>query len=329
MAAEKADVLLIGPPKPVIVNGLSRAFNLVNFPDGKEREKFFDESGPRVRAMAVAATEERVDGPFMTRFPRLEIISSFGVGYDHVDAAWAGAHGITVTNTPDVLTEEVADTAMGLLLCTVREFPQAERYVRAGKWPQKNYPLSKATLRDRTVGTVGMGRIGQAIARRLAAMQVPVVYHSRRPAAGVPYRHYPKLIDMARDVDVLMVITPGGAETKNLINAEVLKALGPTGILINMSRGSVVDEPALIKALEDKTILSAGLDVFAREPEVPAELLAMDHVVLFPHLGSASVATRERMDQLLVDNLLAWAAGKPPLTPVPETPWPPKQHKRS
>ena len=332
MAAEKADVLLICPPKPVIVNGLSGAFNLVKFPDGKDRDKFFAESAPRVRAMAVAATEERVDGPFMTRFPRLEIISSFGVGYDHVDAAWAGAHGITVTNTPDVLTEEVADTAIGLLLCTVREFPQAERYLRAGKWPQKNYPLSKATLRNRTVGMVGMvgmGRIGQAIARRLAAMQVSVVYHSRRPAAGVSYRHYPKLIDMARDVDVLMVITPGGAETKNLINAEVLKALGPDGILINMSRGSVVDEPALIKALQEKTILSAGLDVFAREPEVPPELIAMDHVVLFPHLGSASVATREKMDQLVVDNLLAWAAGKPPLTAVTETPWPPKQRKQA
>jgi lactate dehydrogenase-like 2-hydroxyacid dehydrogenase len=322
--AEKADVLLIGPPKTVIVNGLSGAFNLVRFPDAKDRDKFFAETAPRVRGMAVAATEERVDGPFMTRFPRLEIVSSFGVGYDHVDAAWAGAHGITVTNTPDVLTEEVADTALGLLLCTVREFPQAERYLRAGKWRQKNYPLSKATLRDRTVGMVGMGRIGQAIARRLAAMQVPVVYHSRRPAAGVPYRHYPKLIDMARDVDVLMVITPGGAETKNLIDAQVLAALGPDGILINMSRGSVVDEPALIKALQQKTILSAGLDVFAREPEVPAELIAMDHVVLFPHLGSASVATRGKMDQLVVDNLLAWAAGKPPLTPVPETPWPPK-----
>src|SRR5215468_8437552 len=327
MVAEKADVMLIGPPKPVIVNGLSGAFNLVKFPDGTAREKFFAESGPRVRGMAVAATEERVDGPFMTRFPRLEIVSSFGVGYDHVDAAWAGAHGITVTNTPGVLTEEVADTALGLLLCTVREFPQAERHLRAGKWPQKNYPLSKATLRDRTVGMVGMGRIGQAIARRLDAMHVPVVYHSRRPAAGVSYRHYPKLIDMARDVDVLMVITPGGAETKNLINAEVLSALGPKGILINMSRGSVVDDPALITALQDKTILSAGLDVFAREPEVPAELLAMDHVVLFPHVGSASVATRERMDQLVVDNLLAWAAGKPPLTPVSETPWPPKQQK--
>src|SRR6266851_3987038 len=234
MAAEKIDVLLIGPAKPVIAKGLSPAFNLVEFPQKDAREKFFSHWAPRVRGIAVAATSERIDGPFMSRFPRLEIISSFGVGYDHVDAAWAGAHGITVTNTPDVLTEEVADTALGLLLCTAREFPQAERYLRAGKWLEKNYPLSKATLRDRTVGMVGMGRIGQAIAQRLAAMHVPVVYHSRRPAVGVSYRHCPKLIDMAREVDILMVITPGGAETKNLINAEVLAALGPDGILINM-----------------------------------------------------------------------------------------------
>jgi lactate dehydrogenase-like 2-hydroxyacid dehydrogenase len=172
---------------------------------------------------------------------------------------------------------------------------------------------------------VGMGAIGQAIARRLDAMQVPVAYHSRRPAADVRYRHYPKLIDMARDVGVLMVIVPGGEETKSLIDAEVLAALGPDGILINMARGSVVDEPALIKALKDRTILSAGLDVYLREPQVPAELIAMEHVVLFPHLGSASVYTRTQMDQLVVDNLVAWAAGRPPLTPVPETPWPPKQ----
>jgi lactate dehydrogenase-like 2-hydroxyacid dehydrogenase len=324
MAAEKTDVLLIGPSKSVIVNGLAPAFNLHKFSDARDREPFFAETAPRIRGIAVAATEERLNGAFMARFPRLEIVSSFGVGYDHVDAAWAGEHGITVTNTPDVLTEEVADTALGLLLCTAREFPQAERYVRAGKWAQNGYPLSKATLRNRTVGMVGMGRIGQAIARRLDAMQVPVVYHSRRPAAGLSYRHYPKLIDMARDVDVLLVITPGGAETKNLIDVEVLQALGPDGILINMARGSVVDEAALIKALQQGTILSAGLDVYAREPEVPPELIAMEHVVLFPHLGSASVATREKMDQLVVDNLLAWAKGKPPLTPVPETPWPPK-----
>jgi lactate dehydrogenase-like 2-hydroxyacid dehydrogenase len=321
--AEKTEVLLIGPARPVIAKGLA-PFNVIEFPRG-DRASFFANEAQRVRSIAVAGTSERLDGPFMARFPRLEIISSFGVGYDHVDAAWAGAHGITVTNTPDVLTEEVADTALGLLLCTARELPQAERYVRAGKWVEKNYPLSRATLRNRTVGLVGMGRIGQAIARRLDAMLVPVAYHSRRPVAGLPYRHYPDLIGMAREVDVLLVITPGGAETKNLINAEVLKALGPDGILINMARGSVVDEPALIKALQDKTILSAGLDVYAREPQVPKELITMEHVVLFPHLGSASVATREKMDQLVVDNLVAWAAGKPPLTPVPETPWPPRK----
>jgi lactate dehydrogenase-like 2-hydroxyacid dehydrogenase len=180
-------------------------------------------------------------------------------------------------------------------------------------------------LRDRTVGLVGMGRIGQAIARRLDAMRVPVVYHARHPAADVAYRHYPNLLDMARAVDILLVIVPGGAATKNLVDARVLEALGPEGILINVARGSVVDEQALITALQEKTILSAGLDVFAREPNVPAELLAMDHVVLLPHLGSASVYTRTQMDQLAVDNLLAWAAGKPPLTPVAETPWPPKR----
>jgi lactate dehydrogenase-like 2-hydroxyacid dehydrogenase len=325
MAAEKVDVLLVGPQKPVIMKGLTAAFNLTKFADVGDQEKFFAETAPRIRGIGVSGTQERVDGSLLARFPQLEIVSTFGVGYDHVDAAWASAHGVTVTNTPDVLTEEVADTALGLLLCTVRELPQAERFVRAGKWAQKGYPLSKATLRDRTVGLVGMGRIGQAIARRLEAMQVPVVYHSRRPALGVSYRHYPKLMDMAREVDVLLVITPGGAETKNLIDGKVLAALGPKGILINMARGSVVDEEALIKALEDKTILSAGLDVYLREPEVPPELIAMEHVVLFPHLGSASAATRAKMDQLVVDNLLAWAAGKPPLTPVAETPWPPKR----
>src|SRR6516162_1147932 len=215
--AEKADVLLIGPPKPVIVNGLSGAFSLVKFSDAKDRDKFFAEAAPHVRGMAVAATEERVDGAFMTRFPRLEIVSSFGVGYDHVDAAWAGVHGITVTNTPDVLTEEVADTALGLLLCTVREFPQAERFLRAGKWVQKGYPLSKATLRDRTVGIIGMGRIGKAIARRLDAFGVPVVYHTRNADESVSYRHYPRLLDMARDADTLLAIVPGGPSTQNMI----------------------------------------------------------------------------------------------------------------
>jgi lactate dehydrogenase-like 2-hydroxyacid dehydrogenase len=320
MAGDKIEVLLVGPPKPTIVNGLA-SFTLHRLGEAKDRNALLKEVGGRVRAIASSVTAEPIAGELMGTLPRLEIVSTFGVGYDHIDVQWAAAHGVTVTNTPQVLTEEVADTALGLLLCTVREFPQAERYLRAGKWPERAYPLTKATLRNRTVGMVGMGAIGQAIARRLDAMKVPVVYHSRRPAAGVAYRHYPKLLDMARDVAVLLVITPGGAETKNLINAEVLKALGPDGILINMARGSVVDEEALIQALKDKVILSAGLDVYVREPEVPAELIAMDNVVLFPHLGSGSVYTRTQMDQLVVDNLLAWAAGKPPLTPVPETPW--------
>jgi hypothetical protein len=320
MAGDKIEVLLVGPPKPTIVNGLA-AFTLHRLGEAKDRDALLKEIGGRVRAIASSVTSEPIKGELMGKLPRLEIVSTFGVGYDHIDVQWAASHNVSVTNTPQVLTEEVADTALGLLLSTVREFPQAERYLRAGKWPERAYPLSKATLRNRTVGMVGMGAIGQAIARRLDAMKVPVVYHSRRPAAGVSYRHYPSLLDMARDVTVLLVITPGGPETRNLINAEVLKALGPDGILINMARGSVVDEEALIQALKDKTILSVGLDVYLREPEVPAELIAMNNIVLFPHLGSASVHTRTQMDQLVVDNLLAWAAGKPPLTPVPETPW--------
>jgi len=325
MAGEKPDVLLVGNKKPVIVNGLESKVTLHKLIDASDKEAFLKPLADKVRAIAVAYTNERIGPEFMQRFPKLELVSSFGVGYDHIDAKWAGAHGIVVTNTPEVLNEEVADTALGLLLCTVREFPQADRYLRAGKWTEKAYPLTKATLRDRTVGMVGMGRIGKAIARRLEAFGVPVVYHSRNPQAGVSYKYYPKLIDMARDVDTLMVIVPGGPATQNMINADVLKALGPNGILINMARGSVVDEPALIAALKNRTIYSAGLDVFAKEPQVPKELIEMDHIVLFPHLGSSSEATRAAMDQLVVDNILAWAAGKPPLTPVPETPFPPKR----
>ena len=326
MAGEKPDVLLIGQKKPVMVKGLDPKVVLHYLADAKDQDAFLKSVSNKVRAIAIAYTANKLDSAFMQKLPKLEQISSFGVGYDHIDAKWAGEHGIVVTNTPEVLNEEVADTALGLLLCTVREMPQAERYLRAGKWvSQGHYPLTKATLRNRTVGMVGMGRIGKAIARRLEAFGVPVVYHSRKPQAGVSYKYYPKLIDMARDVDTLMVIVPGGATTANMINAEVLKALGPQGILINMARGSVVDEPALIEALKNRTIYSAGLDVFAKEPNVPKELLDMDHIVLFPHLGSSTEVTRAAMDQLVVDNILAWAAGKPPLTPVAETPYPPRR----
>jgi lactate dehydrogenase-like 2-hydroxyacid dehydrogenase len=311
--------LLIGPLRPVLASGFA---NLAVHKLGStaERDGSLD-SAAEVRAMAVSAPVRSVDEALLARLPKLQIISSFGVGYDHIDAGAAARRGIVVTHTPDVLTEEVADTAIGLLLCTVRELPQAERYVRAGKWPTGNFPLSRATLRNRTIGVVGMGRIGMAIARRLDAFGVSIAYHTRRERPELDYRHYPQLIDMARDVDTLIVIVPGGAATQNLIDAKILEALGPSGIVINVARGSVIDEPALIAALRKKTIMAAGLDVFVDEPNVPQELLAMDNVVLLPHVGSGSVFTREKMDQLLVDNILAWAAGKPPLTPVPETPF--------
>ena len=320
MTTEKREVVLVGPLKPVIVNGLEAACTLHKVAAAADPDAFIA-AHSHSRAIACSDTRVLIPGSLMARFPQLEIVSSFGVGYDHVDIAWAAAHGVIFTNTPNVLTEEVADTALGLLLCTVRELPQAERFVRAGHWMERGYPLSKATLRNRTVGIVGMGAIGQAIARRLDAFGVPVCYHTRQLRREVRYPYHPNLIGMAHAVDVLIVIVPGGAETKNMVNAEVLDALGRDGILINMARGSVVNEPALTRALQEKRILSAGLDVYANEPDVPKALLAMDNVVLFPHLGSASVYTREKMDQLVVDNIVAWSQGKPPLTPVAETPW--------
>ncbi len=315
---DKREVVLFGPAKPTIVNGLETGCTVYKAVDAADRDAFVAQHS-QVRAIACA--QGLMSASLLEHFPKLEIISNFGVGYDNVDVKYAAAHDIIVTNTPEVLTEEVADTALGLLLCTVRELPQSDRYVRAGKWAEKGFPLSKATLRNRTVGMVGMGAIGQAIARRLDAFGVPVVYHTRKKRPELSYRHYPNLIDMARNVDTLMVIVPGGAATQNIINADVLDALGPNGIVINMARGTVVDEPALIQALKSKRIMAAGLDVFVKEPHVPAELIAMDNVVLFPHVGSGSVYTRQKMDQLVADNILAWAAGNPPLTPVPETPW--------
>lgn len=316
---EKVDVLVYGPSKPVIDNGFPANFILHKFEHHRDLGRLAPEIAGRIRGIAVTGLVS-TDGATLSRFPKVEIVSSFGVGYDHVDSKYAAGHNIIVTNTPDVLTEEVADTALGLLIATVREFIKADRYLRAGHWTTQNFPLSPGSLRDRKVGMVGMGRIGQAIARRLDASLVPVVYHSRNPAKGVTHKHYPNLIEMAKDVDTIIVITPGGASTAKLINADVLKALGPRGVLINVARGSVVDEDALIAALKDGTIMAAGLDVFANEPQVPDVLKTMQNVVLLPHIASASVTTRNAMDQLVVDNLKLWFSGKPPLTPIAETP---------
>src|SRR4051794_35931599 len=320
ISSEKIDLLVYGPPKPIVDNGFSDQFVLHKFETRGDLDRLTPAVAEKVRGMAVTYNTVRGDKATLAQFPKLEIIASFGVGYDHIDAAYAAEHNIMVTNTPDVLTEEVADITLGLLIATLREFVKADRYLRSGLWTTQQYPLSVGSLRDRKIGMVGMGRIGQAIGRRLEACRVPIVYHTRKPAEGVSYQHYPDLIEMAKAVDTLVLIVPGGPSTANMINAEVMKALGPRGVIINVARGSVVDEPALIAALKNGTILSAGLDVFANEPNVPDELKAMQNVVLLPHIGSASMVTRNAMDQLVVDNLKAWFAGKPPLTPVPETP---------
>ncbi len=319
MSAGKVDVLIYGPSKPVVDGGFTDDFVLHKFNNHHDLSRLGADVANRIRGVAVTGLVQ-ADRVMLSRFPKVEIVSSFGVGYDHIDTNYAIDRNIVVTNTPDVLTEEVADVALGLLIATLREFIKADRYLRSGHWMAQNFPLSAGSLRDRTVGMVGMGRIGQAIARRLDASLVPVVYHSRNPAKDVGYKHHPKLIDMAKDVDTLIAITPGGPSTAKMINAEVLKALGPRGVLINVARGSVVDEEALIAALKDGTIMAAGLDVFANEPNVPAALGALQNVVLLPHIASASVTTRNAMDKLVVDNLLAWFGGKPPITPVPETP---------
>ncbi len=312
-------------PKPMlhsVMEALNAAFPVVKLWEAADPEAKLDEVAAEIRAMAVFAT--KVDATLMRRLPNLEIVANFGVGYDSVDAAWAGQHGIIVTNTPDVLNEEVADTALALILNAVRQLPAAERYLRAGKWLEKPFALS-ASLRGRTVGIFGLGRIGKAIAKRCEAFGLTVVYHGRSPQAGVPYLYYPTLSGLAQACDILVVIAPGGEGTRHLVNAEVLEALGPEGILVNVARGSVVDEEALIEALRAGTILGAGLDVFRDEPRVPQALLEMEHVVLLPHVGSASEHTRRAMGQLVVDNLLSWATEKRPLTPVPETPWRSKQ----
>ncbi len=276
----------------------------------------------RVRGIASMTT---ISAALMQKLPNLEIAANFGVGYDAVDAGHAGRSGIMVTNTPDVLTEEVADTTLGLLLNTIREFSAAERYLREGRWEgEGNYRLTPLTLRGRTVGIFGMGRIGKAIAKRLQAFGVAISYHNRRQDAELAYAYHPTLLAMASAVDTLIVVVPGGEATRDAVNADILKALGKDGVLINIGRGSTVDELAVAAALKDGTIAAAGLDVFKNEPHVPQALIESPNCVLLPHLGSASEHTRMAMADLCVDNLVSWFSGKGALTPVPET----VQHQR-
>jgi lactate dehydrogenase-like 2-hydroxyacid dehydrogenase len=317
----KPDVLLLKAILPDTVKALEQHFNLHRLDQAADRSAFISAVGRDIRAVVVGGQAPATSELFAD-LPRLEIVANFGVGYDTIDVAAAHQHGIVVTNTPDVLTEEVADLAIGLLLATVRRIPQADRYLRSGAWTGASFPLT-ASLRGRRIGIVGLGRIGQAIAHRLDGFGVSIAYHTRTRRPNVSYNYFDSILDLARASDVLVVVAPGNASTSNLINAEVLAALGQNGVLINVARGSLVDEPALIDALQRGVIQAAGLDVFAEEPRVPAALTALDNVVLLPNVGSATHHTRRAMGSLLVDNLIAWFAGQGPITPVAETPWPP------
>lgn len=312
------ELLVPRPPMPLILAGLEAVFTVHRLWEQADEAAWIASHAGRIRAIA-GNHARRMDGAFLGQFPALEMISNFGVGYDGVDAGWCAEHGILVTNTPDVLTEEVADLALGLLLATVRQLPQADAFVRRGDWLKGAFPLSP-TLRGRSLGIIGLGRIGLAIAQRAEAFGLRVHYHNRSARDDVAYRHHATLQDMAAAVDILLCVAPGGAGTRHIIDAAVLAALGPDGILISVGRGSSVDEAALIEALAAGTILSAGLDVFEDEPRVPAALLAMPHVVLLPHVGSASVHTRRLMGELVVDNVVHWFRDGRVISPVPETP---------
>lgn len=315
---DPADVTILVPGRlnDHAADRVGREFRMVRVAEA-EPASIDPATASSVRGIAAMTT---IDAAFIDALPKLEIIANFGVGYDAVDARHAASRGIVVTNTPDVLTEEVADTTLGLLINTVRELPRAEEWLRQGRWVREGaYRLTPASLRGRRAGIFGMGRIGKAIARRLEAFGLSIAYHNRRPVDDVSYEYHPTLASLARAVDTLISVAPGGASTLKAVNAEVLEALGPDGVFINIGRGSTVDEAALASALSRGAIRAAGLDVFADEPNVPEALLSLPNVSLLPHVGSASVHTRRAMADLCVDNLASWFGGKGPITPVSES----------
>jgi lactate dehydrogenase-like 2-hydroxyacid dehydrogenase len=279
--------------------------------EAADRSALLEKIAPSVRAIAGG----RVDPALMDRLPHLEIIANFGVGYDSIDTAAARARNVRVTNTPSVLNDAMAEITIGLMVALARRIPQADRYVREGGWLEGSYPLQRE-LNGKTLGILGLGRIGREVAVRAQAMKMRVVYFGRRRQATEPYAYYGDLEAMARDSDWMVVIAPGGSQTDGIVSRRVLEALGPEGFLVNMARGSLVDEPALVEMLGTGGLGGAALDVFADEPRVPEALFGLDNVVLSPHQGSATMQTRRRMGEMVVDNLVAHFAGDPLISPV-------------
>lgn len=310
----KSDLLLICPLFNETMTQLDGAYTVHRYYQAADKDAFVAGLADRVTAAATAG-HEGMPVALMNRFPKLKIISCFGVGVDGIDVPAARKLGIAVTNTPEVLTECVADNALVLLLATMRRTVFNDKFVRAGNWLKGGAPLAEKVSGSR-VGIIGLGRIGKAIAKRAEAFGMKVAYHSRNRQSGVAYDYYAKPVDLARDVKILVVACPGGKETERIVSREVIDALGNDGYLINVSRGSTVDEPAMIDALVNGRLAGAGLDVFVAEPKVPDALLKLDNVVLQPHVSSGTHWTRAAMGQLVVDNLAAFFAGKPLLTQV-------------
>jgi len=296
----------VGRLPPALEARLAQSYALTTLANEPDPAAYLAAHGAGFDALVTSAAIG-VDAATIAALPTLKVISNFGVGLDKVDVAFAQGRGIAVGYTPDVLNDCVADIAFGLLIDAARSLSAADRFVRRGEWPKGAFPLARK-VSGAKLGLVGLGRIGRTIAQRAGGFEMPVRYHARRPVEGVAWAHEPSLLELARWADFLVIITAGGPATRHLINAEVLDALGPDGFLVNVARGSVIDEAALVQALADKRIAGAGLDVFENEPNVPAALMALDNVVLVPHIASATRETRQAMADRVYDNLQSFFA---------------------
>ena len=311
----KLEILCVATPPPFLLEPLQAKYT-VHLRLNETDPAAFAKVASHIRAIQ-ASGDSKVSAALIAQVPALEVISVMGVGYDGIDVAAAKARGIVVTHTPDVLNDDVADLAIALMLAWSRQIARADRFVRDGAWSKGPLPLGRKMSGAR-LGIVGMGRIAQAIAHRAAAFGMAIAYTARSAKPELPHRYFPSAATLAANSDYLVLITPGGAGTRKLVDADVLRALGPEGCVVNVARGSVIDETALIEALRTGAIAGAALDVFEDEPNVPQELREMDNVVMTPHIGSATAQTRRAMAQLAFDNLDAKLSGKAVLTPVPE-----------
>lgn len=309
------DLLQVAQLPPFLVERLQKEFTLHDFVNPADPDKLLEDVGPSIRGI-VAGGMKGPNANLINRLENLEIISSFSVGFDATDVVAAQARGVIVTHTPEVLTGDVADLAMTFILMAPRRIGEAERFLRSGKWLQGRMDLG-TTVRGKRLGILGLGRIGRAVARRAEVFGLNIAYYDTKPMGDLAYRSYPTLRDLAAASDMLLVACEGGTGTRGLVDADVLNALGPDGFLINTARGPIVDQAALVAALSGKRIAGAALDVFDGEPQVPAELMAMENVVLTPHIASSTRETRRAMGDLVYDNLRAHFNGKPVLTPVP------------